>query len=155
MGNNNRIIHDENEKINMLISMDILRIGLVDDEGFAYIVPVNFAYADNKIYFHTGLHGKKIPLLKKGVVSFQADKFTGLKTADTACGHSSYFYSVYGKGNAEFLKDNNDKTYALDLLMEKYTGKKYNSFPAKTLDITEVVCIHIQSLEARVKNSFK
>lgn len=49
MGNNNRIIHDENEKINMLISMDIIRIGLVDDEGFAYIVPVNFAYADNKI----------------------------------------------------------------------------------------------------------
>lgn len=149
MGKSNRIIHDKNEKIRMLSSMDIIRIGLIDDDGFPYIIPVNFAYDNNKIYFHTGLQGKKIPLLKKYKISFQADKFTGLKTADTACGHSSYFYSVYGKGRAEFLTDNNHKTYALDLLMEKYTGKKYYEFPEKVLNITEVVCIHIHELEAR------
>lgn len=149
MGKNNRIIHDENEKIAALSSMEILRLGLVDDEGHAYIVPVNFAYFDNKLYFHTGLKGKKISFLKRDIISFQADRYDGLKTADTACGHSSYFYSVYGKGHAEFLQSYSDKIFALNLLMEKYTGKKYSDFPSKTLDITEVVCIHIQSLEAR------
>lgn len=149
MGKSNRIIHDENEKIAALSSMEILHLGLVDDEGHAYIVPVNFAYFDNKLYFHTGLKGKKIPFLKRDIITFQADRYDGLKTADTACGHSSYFYSVYGKGHAEFLQSNEDKSFALDLLMEKYTGKKYNEFPIKTLDITEVVCIHIHLLEAR------
>lgn len=150
MGNSNRIIEDINEKISMLSSMEVLRLGLVDDEGYAYIVPVNFAYDNNKLYFHTGIKGKKIPLLKKGSISFQADINDGLKTADTACGHSCYFRTVYGKGRVEFLKTIEEKTYALDLLMEKYTGKKYHEFPEKVLNITEVICIHILDLEARV-----
>lgn len=59
MGKSNRIIHDENEKIRMLSSMEIIRIGLIDDDGYTYIIPVNFAYDNNKIFFHTGLKVKK------------------------------------------------------------------------------------------------
>ena len=148
MGKKDRIVTDENIKIEALKSMDIIRLGLVDN-GLAYIVPVNFAYYDNAIYFHTGLNGRKIPLLKNaGKISFQADRFDGLKTHDTACGHSSYFTSVYGEGIPVFLETKEDKYFGLDLLMEKYTGKKWEDFPEKILNITNVIRINITKLEA-------
>lgn len=148
MGKKDRIVTDENIKIETLKSMDIIRLGLIDN-GLSYIVPVNFAYYDNAIYFHTGLNGRKIPLLKNaGKISFQADRFDGLKTHDTACGHSSYFTSVYGEGIPVFLETKEDKYFGLDLLMEKYTGKKWKDFPEKILNITNVIRINITKLEA-------
>lgn len=148
MSKKDRIVTDENIKIETLKSMDIIRLGLVDNR-LAYIVPVNFAYYDNAIYFHTGLNGRKIPLLKNaGKISFQADRFDGLKTHDTACGHSSYFTSVYGEGIPVFLETKEDKYFGLDLLMEKYTGKKWKDFPEKILNITNVIRINITKLEA-------
>ena len=148
MSKKDRIVTDENIKIEALKSMDIIRLGLVDN-GLSYIVPVNFAYYDNAIYFHTGLNGRKIPLLKNaGKISFQADRFDGLKTHDTACGHSSYFTSVYGEGISVFLETKEDKYFGLDLLMEKYTGKKWGDFPEKILNITNVIRINITKLEA-------
>lgn len=148
MGKKDRIVTDENIKIETLKSMDIIRLGLVD-KGTAYIVPVNFAYHDNAIYFHTGIDGRKIPLLKTAEkISFQADKFDSLKTHDTACGHSSYFHSVHGEGVPVFLETKEDKYFGLDLLMEKYTGKKCGDFPDKILNITNVIRIDITKLEA-------
>lgn len=148
MSKKDRIVTDENIKIETLKSMDIIRLGLVDN-GTAYIVPVNFAYYNNAVYFHTGLNGRKIPLLQKAEkISFQADKFDSLKTHETACGHSSYFTSVYGEGIPVFLESKEDKYFGLDLLMEKYTGKKWNDFPEKILNITNVIRINITKLEA-------
>ena len=148
MGKKDRIVTDENIKIETLKSMDIIRLGLVD-KGTAYIVPVNFAYHNNAIYFHTGIDGRKIPLLKTAEkISFQADKFDSLKTHNIACGHSSYFHSVHGEGVPVFLETKEDKYFGLDLLMEKYTGKKWGDFPDKILNITNVIRIDITKLEA-------
>ena len=148
MSKKDRIVTDENIKIEALKSMDIIRLGLVDN-GLSYIVPVNFVYYNNAIYFHTGLNGRKIPLLRNAEkISFQADKFDSLKTHETACGHSSYFTSVYGEGIPVFLETKEDKYFGLDLLMEKYTSKKWNDFPEKILNITNVIRIDITKLEA-------
>ena len=75
MSKKDRIVTDENIKIETLKSMDIIRLGLVDN-GTAYIVPVNFAYHNNAIYFHTGIDGRKILLLKTAEkIIFKEDKF--------------------------------------------------------------------------------
>ena len=42
---------------------DICRLGLSHNNE-AYIVPLNFGYADNVIYVHTGKVGKKIDMIK-------------------------------------------------------------------------------------------
>ncbi len=148
MSKKERIVTDYNIKTATLKSMDVIRLGLVDN-GISYIVPVNFAYYNNAIYFHTGLKGRKIPLLKKAEkISFQADRFDSLKTHDTACGHSSYFASIHGEGIPVFLESKEDKYFGLDLLMEKYTGKKWNDFPEKILNVTNVIRIDITKLEA-------
>lgn len=156
MSKKDRIVTDNDIKIATLKSMDIIRLGLVDN-GIAYIVPINFAYYENAIYFHTGINGRKIPLLQQASkISFQADRFDSIKTADIACGYSSYFHSVYGEGIPIFLESKEDKYFALDLIMEKYTGKKWSNFPDKTLNITNVIRIDITKLEAIIhkpKNS--
>ena len=74
--------------------------------------------------------------------------FDSLKTHDTACGHSSYFASIHGEGIPVFLESKEDKYFGLDLLMEKYTGKKWNDFSEKILNVTNVIRIDITKLEA-------
>ncbi len=47
-----------------------------------------------------------------------------------------------------FLESKEDKYFGLDLLMEKYTGKKWNDFSEKILNVTNVIRIDITKLEA-------
>ena len=56
MSKKERIVTDYNIKTATLKSMDIIRLGLVDN-GISYIVPVNFAYYNYAFYFHSGLKG--------------------------------------------------------------------------------------------------
>lgn len=150
MRKQDRIVTDENIKIEILKSMNIIRLGLVDN-GVAYIAPVNFAYYNNAVYVHSGLAGKKISLLRKAdKISFQADRFDMLKTAETACSHSSYFHSVFGEGVPVFSENKEDKCFGLDLIMEKYTGRKWSDFSDTALEKTNVIRIDITYLDAVV-----
>ena len=46
------------------------------------------------------------------------------------------------------LETKEDKYFGLDLLMEKYTGKKWKDNKKKILNITNVIRINITKLEA-------
>ena len=42
----------------------VCRLGLTDGDT-PYVIPLNFGYRENALYFHTGHKGKKIEILKK------------------------------------------------------------------------------------------
>lgn len=57
-------ITNRREIDSILLKATVCRIGFIDHET-AYIVPLNFGYSDNCLYFHSAPNGKKIDLLKK------------------------------------------------------------------------------------------
>ena len=66
------------EIINIIAAADCCRLGLIDDDGLAYSVPLNFAFVEEGdfgvFYFHGAAQGKKIDLVNRSLrASFEMD----------------------------------------------------------------------------------
>ena len=102
------------------------RISTIDENGFPQIIPMNFVFLDDAIYMHSHLRGEKIENLKQnGKVGFEVDReleflpsyFEDPKNASLA---DTLYISIVIKGIASLVKDPDEKTLALNGLMEKY-----------------------------------
>jgi nitroimidazol reductase NimA-like FMN-containing flavoprotein (pyridoxamine 5'-phosphate oxidase superfamily) len=88
------------------------RIGIVLENGQPYVVPVGYAYADGKIFFHTCNKGLKMNALKRNAnVCFEVDE---------ALSDTSMFKSVIAYGTAEIINDKARMIPYLQKLIDKY-----------------------------------
>jgi nitroimidazol reductase NimA-like FMN-containing flavoprotein (pyridoxamine 5'-phosphate oxidase superfamily) len=87
------------------------RLGLVAD-GNLYIVPVGYAFADGKLFFHACGKGLKIEALQKtATVCFEVDE---------TLSDSSMWKSVMVFGTAEIISNKKDMIPYLQRLIDKY-----------------------------------
>lgn len=129
----------------------------IDDNGYAYGVPLNFAYdkAENALYFHCAPEGHKLDVLKENkkvtfcVVGYTepiAGKFTTL------------YESVMVFGQADVDLSDEEKRKALRLLVNKYSadykevGEKYME---KSFHRTTAIKIVIEHMSAKSKSVSK
>lgn len=55
----------DKDSINEILSTALIcRVGFSDDE-YPYIIPMNYGYNNDALYFHCALDGKKIELLNR------------------------------------------------------------------------------------------
>ena len=90
------------------------------DDDYAYTVPINYAYADGKIYFHSAKSGHKIDAMKKNP---KASFCVVDKHEVVAEEFTSYYTSAVAFGKMKVVEDNEDpdKIRGLMLLAEKYS----------------------------------
>lgn len=55
----------QEETISILKSGKTAVLGVLGDDGYPYTVPINYVYADGKIYFHGAKSGHKIDAIKR------------------------------------------------------------------------------------------
>ena len=144
----------------LLRSAPVCRIGLApaaDPEGnhrppadspdadYPFVVPVHFAHAGGRIYIHSARQGRKIDMLRKNPrVCVEIDEFLGLKAGKKACDYGTRFRSLIAFGTARIVEETGTKRRALELLMEKYSGR---SFDFTELDLEKVAVIEIRIQE--------
>jgi nitroimidazol reductase NimA-like FMN-containing flavoprotein (pyridoxamine 5'-phosphate oxidase superfamily) len=88
------------------------RIGVTLENGTPYVVPIGYAYADDKIFFHTCNKGSKTTVLKRNPnVCFEADE---------ALSDTSMFKSIIAFGTAEIINDKAKMIPYLQKLIDKY-----------------------------------
>jgi nitroimidazol reductase NimA-like FMN-containing flavoprotein (pyridoxamine 5'-phosphate oxidase superfamily) len=88
------------------------RIGIYLEDGQPYVVPVGYAYADGKIFFHTCEKGSKMTALRHNSnVCFEVDE---------ALSDASMFKSVIAFGTAEIIRDKAKMIPYLQKLIDKY-----------------------------------
>lgn len=113
------------ECINILKSAPSGVLATLGDDNYPYAVPLNFAYKDNKIYFHCATKGHKLDAIKKNSkVSFCVvdsedvipDKFT------------TDYRSVILFGKARIIEDNEEKAKTILYLCEKYSPNQKDSW---------------------------
>ena len=115
-----------------------------------YLVPVNFAYADGRIYFHTGHKGMKMDFMAANDrVCFEVDTEVKLLPAEGPCDWSVRYESVVGFGRARKVEDQAERLKGLRLIMEHYNGPGEYEFPAPNLARTAVVCIEVDEMTGR------
>lgn len=147
-------VTDIQEMLSMVKKSDALRLGLVDSDGLAYIVPVNFGYEVCSgiltFYFHSALEGKKVELLKNTArISFELDTSHALQESDIIYDHTYHYESVMGTAAVSFVKDETEKRRVLQLLMENYTGRDNWELPQSLVDHVHAIRLTVESWSAK------
>lgn len=143
-------IEDKDEIRAILERAQVGRLGvIVDDEP--YVVPLNFAYAEGRIYFHTGLDGRKLAAIGSDwPVCFEVDELLEIVPNEQACLFTAYYRSVIITGKSRLLKDEGEKMRALELLLKKYAdGRSYEPPPEHALAIVNVCEIQVDRITAK------
>lgn len=90
----------------------------IKDIDYPHIVPLNYGYSENALWFHSAPEGRKIELLKRdGRVSFFIEDYHRIETAEVACGWTTVYRSLAGTGRVEIINDEAGIRQGLDILM--------------------------------------
>lgn len=143
-------ITDRREIEEILAEARICRIALVE-KNKPYIVPVNFGFKNNTLFFHSAPKGKKIEILKvNNNACFEVDIDTKLiKDSESLCSGTMKYKSVIGWGKAEFIKDPLEKKKALDVILKHYLNGNAFDYDDRLFKRTTVIKIKISEMTGK------
>jgi uncharacterized protein len=145
-------IKDKAAIFRLLDDCHVGRLGTNGLDGYPMVKPLNFAYADGKIYFHSAREGEKIDDIKRdNRVCFEADLPIALvKAAENPCGAEYLYRSVIIKGRTVIVEDEAERLKGLNLLMDKYQPEGgFGPFPDEKLKLTAVIRIDIEEITGK------
>ncbi len=149
------------EKIKEFLKVEhIGRISSIDKNGFPQIIPMNFVFLNDAIYLHSHVRGEKLEnISRNNKVGFEADReleflpsyFEDPHDASMA---DTLYISVVIKGIGSFVTDREEKTLALNGLMEKYQPEgQYDPIKSdmQVLNAVAVIKVTPQSMHGKYK----
>lgn len=101
------------------------RLATVGEDGYPLITPVNFVYAEGKLYFHSATEGEKLGNLRRHpAVGFEVDRVLAVTPPiERGCQMHCMYHSVIVRGTARVLDHGTDrerKEWALRALITRY-----------------------------------
>ena len=151
-------IKSKEKIIEFLNSQETGRICSIDKEGYPQIIPMNFVYRNDSIYMHSHIKGEKLEnVARNSKVGFEVDQsleflpsyFTHPTDASQA---DTLYISVVIKGTGSIVTDRNEKTLALNALMEKYQPEGgYEPITPQMEVVDEVAIIKVVPITMRGK----
>ena len=154
MRRKDREVTDLSEIIEIMKNCDVCRLALNDD-GFPYILPLNFGMAVNgdkiTLYFHSALEGYKVGLIQKdNRASFEMDCKHELQYFEDKGYCTMAYESVIGRGHIRILSEE-EKLPALKLLMAQYHNGKDMPFSTAAIPRTLVYALEVESITGKRK----
>lgn len=144
-----KAIEDRTEIDAVINRCEVCRLGLCDGDR-PYVVPLNFGYDGEAIWFHSALEGRKVDLIRRNnKVCFVFDTDHEMVQHDKACGWSMNYSCVMGTGRAILIEDAEAKREGLDVIMAQHSDKSY-SYEDKVLKKTLIIKIEIETLSGKV-----
>ena len=121
-------------------------LALSGDDGYPYAVPINYAFDDGKIYFHSAKIGHKLDAMR------QNDKvsFCVVERHDVIAEEfTTYFTSAIAFGRIKIIEDNDvtEKRHALELLADKYSASASVELRDKEISRVNAVSIPVMTIE--------
>jgi len=121
----------------------------VCDGNVPYVVPLNFGYESDRLYFHSAPEGRKIEIIKANPnVCFEVDVDQELVPGEIPCGWTVRYRSVIGFGKARLLGEVAEKKRALDVILGHYAQGPFE-YPEGAIDQVAVVEVEIESLTGK------
>jgi len=155
-------IQSKENIISFLNNQAVGRFATIDINGFPQIIPMNFVYVqaekiDNShilkqdaIYMHSYKFGEKIDNIKRNSnTGFEVDQHLAFLPSyyfhpSDASQADTLYKSVVIKGQSHIIEDKEEKTLALNSLMEKYQPEgNYEKLNSKMYSVQEVTVIKL------------
>lgn len=144
-------ITDREEIDEIINSCDICSVGLIDEKGVAYVIPMNFGYMDDTIILHSAPHGKHIDLIEmdnRVCITFCGERHLRFQHPSVACSYSMESKSVMCQGRVEFVEVLEEKERLLCQFMRNYTDRAFQ-FSAPAIRNVKVWSIKIETMTAK------
>lgn len=150
MRRKDREISDRNAIDDIISRCTVCRLA-VSLDGQPYVLPLNFGYDGECLYFHSANEGKKIEIIKQNDrVGFEFDILHEIVTAESPCEWGATYESVVGAGTAELIESQQEKTKALECVLSHYGGA-FNEFKDSALSCVTVIRVTIVSISGKEK----
>jgi uncharacterized protein len=145
-------IKDRKEIEAIIKSGKLCRIALSYNDK-PYIVPMNYGYKDNSLYFHSAKEGKKIDLIaKNNNVCFEITTNHGIKNTGIPCKWENRYSCVIGYGKAFLVDQPEEKARALNILVGHYAPDTSYEFSEDNLSRTAVIKIDIEEMTGKSRD---
>ena len=142
-------ITDLNIIEDILSKSEVCRIAMIDNDR-PYIIPLNYGYKNNTIYFHSSKLGKKIELLKiNNKVCFELELSSQIVKNENPCDWSTRYRSIIGYGTIEFITDIDQKREGLDIIMAHYGKIDKNSYRDKSIEKVLILGLNIEEITGK------
>lgn len=129
----------------------ICNMAMVDEDGMPYVLPMNFGFEEDYIYFHSAQTGRKIDVLRNNpnvCISFSTDEKLRWVNEEVACSWGMSYRSVLASGKVEFVDDFDQKEEALKVIMKAYSEINF-TFNAPAVRDVLVFRVKIEQLHGR------
>lgn len=149
-------IEDKAEIESVIKECKTCYLGLSDSNNQPYVVPMNFGYADNVIYLHSGQFGRKWKIMKenpKACITFVLGEELAYQDEHIGCSWRVKSKSVIAEGEIEFIEDIDEKERVLHILMGQYSERefKFNAPAVKNVGIYKMEIKQLQAKEFGAK----
>jgi len=142
----------EQDRIDALIrSCKQCSIGMIDENGNPYVLPMNFGYENNTIYLHSAKEGRCIRALEKNpnvCIVFSTDMKVVYNNVEVACSYGAQCASVMCEGKVVFEDDFDEKVRALNIIMKQYSDRTFN-YSTPAVNNVKVWKVAIESTSGR------
>ncbi|QEN08700.1 pyridoxamine 5'-phosphate oxidase family protein [Oceanispirochaeta crateris] len=139
-------ITDRVEIDSILKTARICRLAMIDGDT-PYVIPLNYGYSQNTLYFHSANEGRKINILHKNPrACFEVEWDTSLVEGKDPCQWSMNFQSIIGSGQVEFIESPEQKVKALSIIMSQYSEKEDFSYPTEAVNGVTVFKLAIDEI---------
>jgi len=129
----------------------ICSMSMVDEAGMPYVLPMNFGYEEEYVYFHSAQTGRKVDVLKNNpnvCIAFSTDEQLKWVNEEVACSWGMKYRSVLAYGKIEFIDDFDEKEKALKVIMRNYSDIDF-TFNAPAVKDVLVYRVKIEKLHGR------
>ena len=136
----------------LLKTCHVGRLGTIGRDGYPIVKPVNFAYHEGNIYFHTALEGEKIEDIRRdNRVCFETDlPIAFVRAVNQPCEAEYLYRSVIIKGRASLVEDHEERSRAFRSLMEKYQPEGgYGPYVKEKLGRTGIIRIDVEEMTGK------
>lgn len=146
-------ITDPDQILDIMSRCDVCRLAL-NDEGYPYILPLNFGMETVNgqiiLYFHGAASGTKYDLIAKdNRASFEMDCSHQLVLDNESCKCTMEYESVIGRGLLEIVPEE-EKLRALKILMKQYRSGDF-PFSQAAVPRTAVMKLTVSELHGKSK----
>lgn len=133
-------------------SCNICYVGIADQCGTPYVLPMNFGYKEGVIYLHSAQEGSSISMLEMNpniCITFCTDTKLVWQNEEVACSYRMKCESAICHGKVVFEEDFDEKVKALNIIMSQYSAREF-SYSAPSVNNVKIWKVAIDKYSAKV-----
>lgn len=146
-------ITNREDILRIIKKCNVINLGIHNGE-YPYVITKNYGCEEGgeiRLYFHGASEGKTPDLLRKNnKVGFMIYHNLGVDIGKTVCGSTSFFESVCGYGDIEFLEEKEDIERALRVLLRQSNDMRMDPFHIEKFKKMAVYALHVKELTCKI-----